>query len=92
MAARLLPLIFAARFGTYHVGGPEPASWFDVLTRAKVLGGLSGAVVTQTAAELALPAVRPAYSALTSVFTPNIGLEPLPSLDDAIARFVAASA
>jgi dTDP-4-dehydrorhamnose reductase len=89
LAARLLPLLLAGRFGTYHLAGPEPCSWFEVLTRAKRMADLPGEIVPQEADSLALPAPRPRYSALTSVFTEGIGIDPLQSLDSALEELLA---
>jgi dTDP-4-dehydrorhamnose reductase len=88
LAAQLLPLILTGRFGTYHLAGPEPTTWFDLLQRAKRIGGLQGDIVPQKAEELALPAPRPRDSSLTSLFAEPIGLEPLPPLDAAIVELL----
>jgi dTDP-4-dehydrorhamnose reductase len=88
LAERLLPLALTRRFGTYHLGGAEPASWFEVLLRCRDLLGASGAVVGQRAADLDLPAARPRNAALASVFLPALAVPAMPSLDDALARFL----
>jgi dTDP-4-dehydrorhamnose reductase len=90
LAERLLPLLLSGRSGTYHLAGPQPASWFEVLQRVRDLGGLSGSVTPQFAAELALPAPRPAYSALTSVFLDHLPVPPMPSLEDGLKAFLGA--
>ena len=89
LADRLLPLMLTGRFGLYHLGGPEPASWFEVLTRVHELAGWAGSVEPQLAADLALVAPRPVYSALTSVFTPHLGIDPMPSLEEGLKDFLA---
>jgi dTDP-4-dehydrorhamnose reductase len=84
LATRMIPLVVSERFGTYHVGGPEATTWFDALQRAVRIGDLAGEVHAQRAAELALPAPRPRNSALRSLFTGELGLEPVRPLDEAL--------
>jgi len=88
LADRLLPLVLTERFGTYHLAGPEPTTWFDVVTRIRFLEGLAVSVDMQEVHELDLPAVRPAYSALTSLFTEDLGVGLLPALDVALKEFL----
>jgi dTDP-4-dehydrorhamnose reductase len=88
LAERILPLLVTGRFGLYHLGGPEPASWFEVLSRVQELAGSAGAVEPQRAADLGLPAPRPVDSALTSVFTPHLGIDPMPPLEEGLKDFL----
>lgn len=84
LAERLLPLVLTGRFGTYHLTGPEPTTWFDVLWRAKEIAGLPGELEEQKAGDLGLPAPRPRNSALVSAYVPNVGVPAFPPLDAAL--------
>lgn len=89
LAARLLPLVASDELGTFHLGGPERATWFDVFTRAKALGNLPGTVAAQRFDDLPLIATRPRDSSLTSVRLPELPIEPMPPLDVAIREHLA---
>jgi len=89
LAERLVPLIESGVRGVVHLTGPEPATWFDVLTRAKELGDLPGEVVEQKADELGRLAPRPRNSALTSAVLPDTDVRPMPPLDDGLREVLA---
>lgn len=88
LAERLLPLVATRRFGTYHLAGPEPTTWFDVLTRIRFLAGMPVNVERQEWDSLGLPAARPANAALTSVLVHDLPVAPMPALDVALKEFL----
>jgi dTDP-4-dehydrorhamnose reductase len=88
LAERLLPLALTGRFGTYHLAGSEPASWFDVLERARSIGGFPGSVRRQSPEEVRLVAARPPDCSLASLYAEEVGIPPFPSLDEAVKGFL----
>jgi len=84
LAERLLPLLLTGRWGTYHLAGPEVASWHDVLQRCRALGGFDAPAEPQAAADLGLAAPRPMRSALVSSYLTHLDVAPMPPLDDGL--------
>jgi dTDP-4-dehydrorhamnose reductase len=88
LAERLVPLLLTRRWGTYHLAGPEPTTWLDVLVRCREMATLPGVVEPQRAIDIGLVAPRPSFSALTSVMVPGTPVLPFPPLDESLARFL----
>ena len=65
LADRILPLVLTGRFGLYHLGGPQPPSWYEVLTRVHGLIGLAARSSRSMPPTSARRVPRPVYSALT---------------------------
>lgn len=88
LAERLLPLAASGVRGVVHLAGPEPTTIFDLLTRARDLGGLPGEPVEQKSGDLGRPASRPRDSSLTSLVLEGTGVPPLPPLDHALRELL----
>lgn len=88
LAERIMPLVLSERFGTYHLAGPEATNWFEVLRRAKQIGDLPGEPFEQSAGDLGLAAERPLNSSLRSVYAEEVGIPPMPPLDQAIKELL----
>ena len=84
LAERLVPLALSDVRGVVHLGGPERTSFFDLLARARELGGLEGELVEQKSDDLGRPAPRPMDSSLTSLVAEGTGLPPMPPLEVAL--------
>ena len=89
LATRLVEIVEAGHWGTFHVvGGGEPATWFDVARAALDAAGRTDVeLLPVTVAELGLPAPRPAYSAMRCMLSERLGLAPLRPWRDAIVEF-----
>lgn len=81
-----LDLLIDRERGIWHLSNGEAVTWAELARKACALAGVdAGRLVERPAAELGYVAVRPGYSALGS----ERGLL-LPSLDDALARYIKA--
>lgn len=84
--ASLIPL---ASGGIYHLRGPEALSYYDFTVRIFAHAGLPDSHVARISArDLNLPAPRPRRAVLGMSRYLALGLEQLPSLDDAIRSFI----
>lgn len=90
LAATLVRVIDARVTGVVHLAGTDACSWADLLTSAVHVGRLPGTVERGSVHDLDLLARRPRNSSLASERLTDLDVPPLPRLDDAVRRWVAA--
>ncbi|MEC9047004.1 MAG: dTDP-4-dehydrorhamnose reductase [Planctomycetota bacterium] len=72
--------------GVYHAANEGHCSWHEFACEVLKAAGLGRDVGVQTAADLGLPAARPAWSVLDTSKLTEVRGKPLPSYQDALAR------
>ena len=72
--------------GVYHAANEGHCSWHEFACEVLKAAGLGRDVGVQTAADLGLPAARPAWSVLDTSKLTEVRGKPLPSYQDALTR------
>ena len=90
LASRTADLIERGVQGTVHIGGGTPISWFDWAVKIFEAAGLKPPLKPTNEREFRTAARRPKYSALSNAKLHSLGVEPMPSLDDAIRLYLEA--
>jgi dTDP-4-dehydrorhamnose reductase len=85
LAGALVELVRLGARGLYHVTNQGSCSWHELASAALAAAGLERPVAAIAAAELGLPARRPAYSVLDTSRVRALGLPPLRPWRDALA-------
>ena len=89
LAGALVELVRLGARGLCHVTNQGACSWHELAAAALAAAGLERPVEAIAAAELRLPARRPAYSVLDNSRGQALGLPPLRPWQDALAELVA---
>jgi dTDP-4-dehydrorhamnose reductase len=84
-----LALADSGQTGTFHATCEGECSWYDFARRIVSAAGIGATVQPCTTAEFARPAPRPAYSVLENARLKALGLNTMPSWEEAFARFYA---
>jgi len=90
LAARTADLVERRAEGMFHIGGGTPISWFDWAVKIFDAAELKPLLKPTNEREFRTAARRPKYSALSNAKLHSLGLEPMPSLDQAIRLYLEA--
>jgi len=90
LAARTVDLVEREQSGVFHIGGGTPISWFEYARMVFHVAGLHPQLQSTNEREYRTAARRPKYSALSNGKMERLGLEPMPSLRDALTVYFAA--
>ena len=90
LAARTADLVERGAQGLFHIGGGAPISWFDWAAKIFAAAGLHPPLKPTNEREFRTAARRPKYSALSNIKMESLGIDPMPSLDQAIGLYLLA--
>ena len=88
LAVRTADLVERKITGILHIGGGTPISWFDWASKIFDAAGLKPPLKPTNEREFRTAARRPRYSALSNAKLESAGIQPMPSLDQAIRAYL----
>ena len=87
LAARTIDLVEKNEYGVFHVGGGEPVSWFQFAKLIFAAAGVSPELTPTNEKEYRTPARRPKYSPLANGKMEAAGVQPMPSVAEAVKKY-----
>ena len=88
LARALVRLLAGGEFGTYHCTNGGDCTWHELAEHVVTRSGHGGPVERTTAAALARPATRPAYSVLDGSWCEHVTGQRMPHWKDAVDRYL----
>ena len=88
LARVICDLLPTEKYGIYHVRNEGFMSWFDFAAMIMEKAGLPCQVLPVSSAEYPTPAKRPLNSRLDASRLAEAGIRPMPSVEDALSRFL----
>ena len=89
LASRTIDLVQRKASGVFHIGGGTPTSWFQFARAIVDAAQLQPMLLATNEREYRTPARRPKYSALANAKMERTGLQPMPSLKEALELYFA---
>jgi dTDP-4-dehydrorhamnose reductase len=89
LAARTIDLVDREQSGLFHIGGGIPVSWFQFARLIFQAAKLEPHLMATNEREYRTAARRPKYSALSNAKMERVGVEPMPSLEQALEVYFA---
>jgi len=90
LASRTADLVERGAQGLFHIGGGVPISWFEWAGKIFAAAGVQPPLKPTNEREFRTAAHRPKYSALSNGKMESLGIESMPSLDQAIGLYLLA--
>lgn len=90
LASRTADLVERNAQGLFHIGGGAPVSWFDWAVKIFAAAGVQPPLKPTNEREFRTAARRPKYSALSNIKMEALGIDPMPTLDQAIGLYLLA--